>query len=62
MEGAWDMHALLGSVGGGPRRAAAWLAAGALLIGLIGGGVPASAAAGSQAPGAPGTGVDLVTW
>jgi glucoamylase len=54
------MQGLLGSQGVRARRAAAWLAAGGLLVAFAGiGAVPASAATGSQAPGAPG---QAATW
>ena len=54
------MHELPGSVAGRLRRATAWLAVGALLVGVAGiSAVPVSAATGSQAPGAPG---QASTW
>jgi glucoamylase len=54
------MHELPGSVAARPRRATTWLAVGALLVAFAGiGAVPASAATGSQAPGAPG---EAATW
>jgi len=54
------MHELPGSVAARLRRATAWLAVGALLVGVAGiSAVPVSAATGSQAPGAPG---QASTW
>ena len=54
------MYRLLRRLGGRPRRTAAWLVAGVLLVAFAGVRAPTVwAAAGSQAPGAPG---QAATW